>query len=187
MDKEGVESYLKEGMKLRSMVNADEIHAIGTEIAQALVEKNAAIFIFGNGGSASDAMHMVEEFSCYNQRRHRRPLSAFALTASSPTITAIGNDFGYDEIFARQLRGVAHEGDVVIGLSTSGNSVNVLKGLEEANKLGCFTIALTGKTGGNMRGKADRIIRVDSTSTPLIQEVHMAIGHMLSLIVEDLI
>lgn len=185
MDKAQIKDYIEEGAKIRKMINVDEIYEIGMEIAERMINNNGAFVIFGNGGSAADAMHIAEEFACYNQRRHRNPMPAFALTASSPTITAIGNDFGYEEVFARQVRGSVTEKDIVVGLSTSGNAVNVLKGIEEANKIGCFTIIMTGKTAGIMKGKADRTIRVDSTSTPLIQEVHMTIGHILSKVVED--
>lgn len=187
MDREQIRAYLDEGARIRRLVSEDEILEISTEIAERVINRGGSILIFGNGGSAADAQHIAEEFFCYCDRRYRRPLPAMALTTSSPAITAIANDFGYEEVFSRQVRGMAKEGDVVIGMSTSGNAMNVIKGIEEANKKGCFTIALTGRTAGKLRGKADRIIRVDSTSTPLIQEVHMAIGHILSKIVEDLI
>lgn len=185
LDKSQIVEYLDEGARIRKLINVDEIYDIGIEIAERMIGKKAILMVFGNGGSSADAQHMAEEFFCYCDRRYRRPLPAIALTTSSPVITAIANDFGYEEVFSRQVRGIAREGDVVIGLSTSGNAINVIKGIEEANKLGCFTVVLTGKTAGKIRGKADRIIRVDSTSTPLIQETHMAIGHILSKIVED--
>ncbi|MEM3839287.1 MAG: SIS domain-containing protein [Candidatus Micrarchaeaceae archaeon] len=187
MDKDQIKSYLEEGAKLRQMVNAEEIYEISLEVADRLINKGGTLIIFGNGGSAADAQHIAEEFSCYCDRRGRRPLAAVALTASTPAITAIANDFSFEEVFSRQVRGLAKENDVVIGISTSGKAVNVLKGIEEANKLGCFTIVLTGKTAGKLRGNADRIIRVESASTPIIQEIHMAIGHLMSKIVEDLI
>lgn len=187
MNKEQIKEYLNEGARLRELVNVDELYEISLEIAERMIQGKGSLLIFGNGGSAADAQHIAEEFFCYCERRNRRSLSAIPLTASSPAITAIANDFSFEEIFARQVRGMAKENDVVIGISTSGNAINVIKGIEEANKIGCFTIALTGKTAGNLRGKADRIIRVPSTRTPLIQEVHMAMGHLMSEIVEDLI
>ena len=187
MEKEQIKEYLDEGARIRKLVNVDEIYEIGLEVAERMIKNNGVFLIFGNGGSAADAQHIAEEFSGMCDRRYRRPLASVALTTNTSVLTAFANDFGYDEVYARQIRGLAKEGDVAIGISTSGNAVSVIKGLEEANKIGCFTIALTGKTAGNLRGKADRIIRVDSTSTPLIQEVHITIGHILSKIVEDLI
>ncbi len=187
MNKEEIREYLEEGAKIRKLVNVDEIHEIGIEIAERMVKNNGIFLIFGNGGSAADAQHIAEEFSGMCDRRYRRPLASVALTTNTSVLTAFANDFGYDEVFARQIRGFATEKDVVIGISTSGNAMSVIKGIEEANKIGCFTIAFTGKTAGNLRGKADRIIRVESTRTPLIQEVHITIGHILSKIVEDLI
>ncbi len=187
MEKEQIKEYLEEGARLRKLVKVDEIYEISLEVADRLIKGKGTLLIFGNGGSAGDAMHIAEEFFSYCDRRNRRPLAAIPLTASQPLLTALANDFGFEEVFSRQVRGMAKEGDVVIGISTSGNAINVIKGIEEANKIGCFTIALTGKTAGNLRGKADRIIRVDSTSTPIIQEVHMAIGHLMSKIVEDLV
>lgn len=185
MDKTQIKEYLEEGARLRKLVNVDELYEIGMEIAERMIKGKATLMIFGNGGSAADAQHIAEEFFCYCSRRHRNPLPAIALTTSTPAITAIANDFSFEEVFSRQVRGMAKDGDIVIGISTSGNAINVIKGIEEGNKLGCFTVVLTGKTAGKLRGRADRIIRVDSTSTPIIQEVHMAIGHLLSKIVED--
>ena len=187
MDKQQVGNYIAEGVRIRKLVNVDEIYEIGLEMAQRMINGRGTLLIFGNGGSAADAQHIAAEFSGMCERKDRGPLSAVALTTNTSSLTALSNDFGYDEVFARQMRGTAAEKDVVIGISTSGNAMSVIKGMEEANKIGCFTTALTGKTAGNLRGKADRIIRVDSTSTPLIQEVHITIGHILSKIVEDLI
>lgn len=187
MKKEEIREYLEEGARIRKLVNVEEISEIGTEIAERVIKNNGTFIIFGNGGSAADAQHIAEEFSGMCDRRYRRPLASIALTTNTSVLTAFANDFGYDAVFARQIRGIAKENDVVIGISTSGNAMSVIKGIEEADKIGCFTIALTGKTAGNLRGKADRIIRVDSDQTPLIQEVHITIGHILSKIVEDLI
>ncbi len=185
LNKSEIREYLDEGARVRSSVNADELYEIGREIAERIAG-GGKLIIFGNGGSAADSQHIAAELQGVFEK-NRKPLAAIALTTNTSILTAIANDLGYDAVFARQLRGLADESDVVIGLSTSGNAMSVLKALEDANKIGCFTIALTGRSGGNLRGRVDRIVRVDSTRTSQIQEVHIAIGHIWCLMVEDAI
>ncbi|HEY1243133.1 MAG TPA: D-sedoheptulose 7-phosphate isomerase [Bryobacteraceae bacterium] len=158
-----------------------------TAAADALVSAyragRKAIF-FGNGGSAADAQHLAAElvgrYLC-----QREPLPALALHANSSAVTAIANDYGYDEIFARQLEAFALPGDVAVGLSTSGNSQNVIQALTRARRLGLFTIALTGSSGGRLRGLADVLIAVPSDESPRIQECHILAGHALCDAVEQ--
>ena len=138
---------------------------------------------FGNGGSAADAQHLAAEFlGRYLQQR--APLPALALNANSSAVTAIGNDYGFEEVFARQLEALAAPGDVAVGISTSGNSPSVLQAIARARRLGLFTIALTGASGGRLAGLADISIRVPSEETPRIQECHILAGHALCDAVE---
>jgi D-sedoheptulose 7-phosphate isomerase len=142
------------------------------------------LIAFGNGGSASDAEHMVAEL-VGRYRTERRALSAIALTTNSSSLTAIANDSGFEQIFARQLEALARKGDAVLAISTSGNSPNVLLALETAGRLGVTRIGLTGKEGHRLRELVDICIAVPSSSTPRIQEAHALIIHILCGIVEN--
>jgi D-sedoheptulose 7-phosphate isomerase len=142
------------------------------------------LIVFGNGGSASDAQHMVAEL--VGRYAVKRPaLAAIALTTNSSSLTAIANDFGFEEIFARQLEALAKPQDLVLAISTSGNSGNVLRALETAKALGLKKIGLTGNEGGKLRDLVDISVIVPSTSTPRIQEAHTLIIHILCGIVEN--
>lgn len=157
------------------------------EVANALIEayrRQAGLVIFGNGGSASDAQHIAAEFVGLFYRR-RPSLRAVALTTNLSTLTSIANDLGYGGIFARQIEALARPGDVVIGMTTSGNSENVIEGLRAARKLGYATVAMTGQTGGRARAEVDHWIGVPSTDVARIQEGHMLIGHIWSELVEQ--
>ncbi len=142
------------------------------------------IMFFGNGGSAADAQHLAAEL-IGRFLKERKALPAIALTTDSSILTCLGNDYSFDIIFARQIEGLAKKGDVAFGLSTSGNSKNVLKGLEKAKELGCQTIALLGGEGGTITAKVDLAITVPSTATPRVQEAHITIGHILCGLVEE--
>lgn len=140
--------------------------------------------LFGNGGSAADAQHIAAEF--VGRFAFDRPaLPALALSVNTSCVTAIGNDYGYDLVFARQIEALARPGDIAIGISTSGNSESVRKGLETARQNGLITAALTGETGGKLRGVADYCLSVPSRETPRIQECHILIGHVLAQLVEE--
>jgi D-sedoheptulose 7-phosphate isomerase len=139
---------------------------------------------FGNGGSAADAQHLAAEF-VGRYLRERAPLPALALNANSSAVTAIGNDYGYDRVFARQLEALAAPGDVAVGISTSGNSPSVIEALRSARRMGLFTIALTGASGGRLRGEVDALIAAPSADTPRIQECHILLGHALCDAVEQ--
>ncbi|MDH5358585.1 MAG: SIS domain-containing protein [Gammaproteobacteria bacterium] len=146
-------------------------------IALCLQRGNKVLF-FGNGGSASDAQHLAAEF-VVRYHKQRLPLAAIALTTDTSIITAHGNDFSFDTIFDRQIQALAKEGDIAIGLSTSGNSSNVMNGLNTAKKMGCWTCAFTGGTGGQLLDLADECIRIPCNETARIQEGHIIIGHWL--------
>lgn len=159
----------------------DVIVQIATEITNAFVRGNK-VYLFGNGGSAADAEHIAGELA---GRFHmdRDPLPAVALSANTAAITAIANDFGYEEIFARQLRGLLNKGDVVIGISTSGTSPNIITAIQEARRRGAITVALTGSRG-KLRQMAHHVLSVPSTDTPRIQECHIVAGHIICHLVE---
>jgi D-sedoheptulose 7-phosphate isomerase len=142
-----------------------------------------AIF-FGNGGSAADAQHLAAEF-LGRYLCERGPLPALALNANSSAVTAISNDYGYEQVFARQLQALAASGDVAVGISTSGNSPSVIQALMCARRKGLFTIALTGHSGGLLNGLVDVLIAVPSEETPRIQECHILVGHALCDAVEQ--
>jgi D-sedoheptulose 7-phosphate isomerase len=141
------------------------------------------VMFFGNGGSASDAGHLAAEL-LGRYLLERRPLAAACLSDHTAAMTAIGNDYGFDEVFARQVAGLGSPGDVAVGLSTSGNSPNVVRGLETARDRGLVTIALTGAGGGKLAGLVDVCVRVPSAETPRIQELCMLLGHTLCELVE---
>ena len=141
-------------------------------------------FFFGNGGSAADAQHLAAEF-LGRYLRERRPMPALALHANTSAVTAIANDYGYEQVFSRQLQALAIAGDVAVGLSTSGNSQSVLEALKIARTLGLYTIGLTGAGGGRMRELVDVLIAVPSNETPRIQECHILVGHALCDAVEQ--
>jgi D-sedoheptulose 7-phosphate isomerase len=161
----------------------EQLSTAADALVSAYCSGHKAIF-FGNGGSAADAQHLAAEF-VGRYLRERKPLPALALNANSSAVTAIGNDYGYHQVFARQLEALAAPGDVAIGISTSGSSVNVVEGVLQARKLGLFTIALTGISGGRLLDLVDVLIAVPSNETPRIQECHILLGHALCDAVEQ--
>jgi D-sedoheptulose 7-phosphate isomerase len=146
-------------------------------------ESGNKVFFFGNGGSAADAQHLVAEF-VNRYVMDRPPLPAIALTTDTSILTSVSNDLTFDEIFAKQLRALGKEGDVAIGISTSGNAPNSIKALEVSKEMGMKSVARTGNNGGAISKMADFSLLVPSTSTPRIQEVHILIGHILCEMVE---
>jgi D-sedoheptulose 7-phosphate isomerase len=158
-----------------------------TAAADALIAAYRAghkALFFGNGGSAADAQHLAAEF-LGRYLREREPLPAVALHTNTSALTAIGNDYGYDYVFSRQLKALAVRGDVAIGISTSGNSTNIIEAIACARSLGLVTIALTGSSGGRLRKLVDILIAVPSEETPRIQECHILAGHALCDAVEQ--
>ena len=152
-------------------------------IIEAYKKGNKVLFA-GNGGSAADAQHLAAELSG-RFYFDRPPLPAEALHCNTSYLTAVANDYGYDEVFARMVKGSGQSGDVLVGLSTSGNSPNILKAFETAKSQGLKTIAFTGETGGEMKNLADILLNVPSMDTPRIQESHILIGHIICCLVED--
>ncbi|MCC7203396.1 MAG: D-sedoheptulose 7-phosphate isomerase [Nitrospirae bacterium] len=142
------------------------------------------LLLMGNGGSSSDASHIAGEFVNRFQK-DRPPLPAIALNTDMAVITSIGNDYGYDLVFSRQVEALSRKGDIVIAISTSGNSPNVVAAVEAAKNLGITTIGLTGGGGGRLASLADYAFVVPSQSTPRIQEVHITLGHVICQVVED--
>jgi D-sedoheptulose 7-phosphate isomerase len=142
------------------------------------------ILLFGNGGSAADAQHIAAEM-VIRYKSDRRPIRAISLTTDSSTLTACGNDLGYDALFARQVEALGQEGDVAVGISTSGNSRNVLNGLKQARDMGIATTGLTGGDGGAMKQLCDSLVIVPSSVTARIQEMHIMIGHILCKTLEN--
>lgn len=144
------------------------------------------ILLCGNGGSAADAQHISAEF-VGRFYRERKSLPAIALTTDTSILTAIGNDYSYEKIFSRQVEGLGCKGDVLIALSTSGNSKNVLEAVSQASSIGMTTIGFTGKSGGILAGMTDVCFRAPSTMTPHIQEIHITALHAISQAVEDVL
>jgi D-sedoheptulose 7-phosphate isomerase len=154
-----------------------------SEILVKALKDGNKVLLFGNGGSAADAQHIAAEL--VGRFAFDRPaLPALALSVNTSCVTAIGNDYGFDQVFSRQLEALARAGDTAIGISTSGNSANVLRAMLTARKMRLHTIALTGHTGGNLRNTVDYCICVPSKDTPRIQECHILIGHIISELVE---
>lgn len=147
------------------------------------VRGGGKIVLFGNGGSAADAQHLATEL-CVRYCAERPPIPALALTTDTSALTAIGNDLGFARLFARQVEALCRRGDVCIGISTSGESENVLAGLAAARRQGCVAAGLAGRDGGRMVGLAEPLLIVPSRSTPRIQELHITLGHLLCAALE---
>ncbi len=168
---------------LRSQEVVSTIAKVSGILVDALKQGNK-VLLFGNGGSAADAQHIAADL--VGRFAFDRPaLPALALSVNSSCLTAIGNDYGFDRVFSRQLEALARHGDVAIGISTSGNSLNVQNAMSVAKKIGLHTVALTGSTGGHLRNIVDHCIYVPSNETPRIQECHILIGHIISELVEQ--
>ncbi len=172
---------------VNQLVEDKTIHQTVTTIADvclAALQKGGKILFAGNGGSAADSQHLAAEL--VSKLQYDRPgLAAVALTTDTSALTAIGNDYGYDVLFARQLEAVAKQGDVFIGISTSGNSENILKAFAAAKKIGVTTIGFASKTGGKMPPLCDYMLNVPATQTPKIQECHIILGHIICAIIEE--
>lgn len=186
-----IKEYIDEGVTARKSIDPAILSKSVSLICSAIKNGNKLI-AFGNGGSAADAQHIVGEFigihvnpkENEDTRNPRKPIAAIALTANVSNITAIANDYGYDEIFARQLEGLGKTGDVALAISTSGNSKNVIAAVKTAKKLGISVIGLTGGHGGQLRDMADVTILIKSDKTSIIQEGHLTACHLISIMVE---
>ena len=147
-------------------------------------KKGNRVYFCGNGGSAADAQHLAAEFSG-RFYKDRKALPAEALHCNTSYLTAVANDYGYDVVYSRMIEGIGQSGDVLIGLSTSGNSANIIRAFETAKEKGIITIAFTGLTGGLMKSISDYLINIPSADTPRIQESHILIGHIICQLVEE--
>jgi D-sedoheptulose 7-phosphate isomerase len=173
------EHAIAEHLAVIQSITAQEalLQRIATEMARAVLAGNKVLWC-GNGGSAADSQHLAAELMG-RFRRERRALPSVALTTDTSILTAIGNDYGFDRVFARQVEALCAAGDVVVGISTSGNSRNVCAALETAKSLGAFTVAFTGESGGKLLKVADVTLLMPSSDTARIQEGHILCGHML--------
>jgi D-sedoheptulose 7-phosphate isomerase len=158
--------------------------ARAADLISAAIHSGGKVMFCGNGGSAADSQHFAAELMG-KFLINRAPLPAIALTVDTSALTAIGNDFSYDEVFSRQLRGIGQKGDILVGISTSGNSKNVVSAFKAAQERGITIIGLTGVGGGAMKELCDLCICVPSMITPRIQEMHLAVGHMICELVEE--
>ena len=185
MDLQQTKNYLEEGSRVRNSLDIEKISFLGESLSSAFKNGNKLI-IFGNGGSAADAQHIAAEF-VGRFEKERKPLPAMILHGNSSSVTAIGNDYSYDMVFSRQLEAFGKKNDIVIALSTSGNSVNVISAVKKAMEIGCNVFGITGSRGGKMKDiiEEKNLMRIDSDRTSFIQESTIAIGHIISKIVED--
>ena len=165
------------------IVRSDRIAAAAALMTRSLREGGKLMFC-GNGGSAADAQHLAAEL-LGRFLRDRAPMAALALTVDTSALTAIANDFGYEHVFSRQLRGLGRSGDTLIAISTSGKSRNVIEAIHAAREMGIFTVGLTGADGGAMRELCDVLIAVPAERTDQIQQLHITVGHILCGLVED--
>ena len=186
--KDKIKNIISESVAVKNKVLQDEklISTIKTitEVIVHALKNGKRIYFCGNGGSAADAQHLAAEFSgrFYTDRD---ALPAEALHCNTSYLTAVANDYSYDVVYARLIKGIAHEGDVLIGLSTSGNSKNILHAFETAREKKVVTVGFTGDSGGKMKELSDHLINVPSKDTPRIQESHILIGHIICQLVEE--
>ncbi|OOE93476.1 phosphoheptose isomerase [Salinivibrio sp. AR647] len=186
---EYIHSYLNKSISVKQkLISSNEVLAQVSKVADLIIEayrNGNKVIIAGNGGSAADAQHIAAEF--VSRFFFDRPgLPALALTTDTSMLTAIGNDYGFDKLFARQLQAQSRSGDIFIGISTSGNSENIINAMNLTKDLGVTSVALCGESG-ELKDMVDYSINVPSTVTPYIQECHICIGHMICAIVEEVI
>ncbi|MBV8251626.1 MAG: D-sedoheptulose 7-phosphate isomerase [Chitinophaga sp.] len=186
--KQEIVNRLKASIAVKEAIAQDEqlletIRQVADVITHSLREDHKILFC-GNGGSAADAQHLAAEFSG-RFYKDRTPLYAEALHCNSSYMTAVGNDYGYDQVYARILRGIGRKGDVLVCISTSGNSSNILEAMKVAKAQGMIIVSMTGQTGGKMKDGSDYLLNMPSTDTPRIQEAHITTGHIICEIVEN--
>jgi D-sedoheptulose 7-phosphate isomerase len=184
--REIIKSLIRDSINTKERVIASELGNI-EKAAQAIISclrSGNKVIVFGNGGSAADSQHIAAEL-IGRFKLERKALAAIALTTDTSIITALGNDYGFDSIFARQIEGLGKSGDVALGISTSGNSNNVRLAVEKAKSMGIYTIGLLGGSGGTLKSECDLAIVVDSKDTARVQESHITIAHILCGLVEE--
>jgi len=188
--KDRITKIISESIDVKQQVlrNPDLIAEV-ENIVEAIVQafKNGhRIYFCGNGGSAADAQHLAAEFSG-RFYKNRIALPAEALHTNTSYLTAVANDYGYDQVYSRLVEGIASKGDILVGLSTSGNSTNIIEAFKVAREKGVITIAFTGESGGGMKSLSDYLVNVPSKDTPRIQESHIMVGHIICELVEDML
>ncbi len=187
MSIQAITDIIKASIDVKQQLLNDEalvqqIHTV-TEVITKAFQRGNAVYFAGNGGSAADAQHLAAEFSG-RFYKDRKALPSDALHCNTSYLTAVANDYSYDVIYARLLEGLAKPGDVLVGISTSGNSGNIVKAFEMAKTIGVTTIGFTGQKGGQMKDLGDYLINVPSNTTPRIQESHILVGHIICELVE---
>ncbi len=190
MNSEKIKSIIKSSIEVKQKLLTDEklvntLIDVTTAWCKTL-EANGRILFCGNGGSAADAQHIAAELSG-RFYFDREPLDAEALHVNTSYLTAVANDYSYGEVYSRMVRAKGKKGDVLVGISTSGNSANVIKAMEQAQKQGMIVVAMTGEKGGKMRDCCDYLLNVPSDDTPRIQECHIMVGHILCELTEELL
>ncbi len=182
----GQELEASADLKRRTVLACGQAIAQAAELLVDTFRQSGRVFLCGNGGSAADCQHLAAEFVSALNHHHPRPaLPALALTTDTSFLTANANDFGFDQVFARQIEAHGRSGDLLLAISTSGNSANVLRALAQARSQGLRTVLLTGETGGSGGSLADLAIRIPSSDTQRIQECHITVGHILCQLVEQ--
>ncbi len=183
-----IKKHLQDSIAVKEKILADtNLLAAVEKVTNAIIiayKQSKKVILFGNGGSAADAQHIAGEF-VGRFYKERKSLPALALHTNTSVVTAIGNDYGYDAVFTRQVEAHAVVGDVVIGISTSGNSPNVVTAIQKAKEKGAFTVGLTGGNKSKLSETADICLRVPSQDTPRIQEAHITLGHIICFLVEE--
>ncbi len=181
-----IKDFLNESARLKQLVAetlTGDIQKV-IDLIRASYQQGGKLLLMGNGGSAGDAQHIAAEL-IGRYKRERKAVPAIALTVDTSILTAVGNDYGFENVFSRQVEGLARKEDVVMAISTSGNSENVIRGLEAAKSLSATTVALLGNQGGKIKGLVDAAVVVPSSDTARIQEVHITIGHIICEILDQ--
>jgi len=178
-----VKAQLNESAQVKLKLDVRQI-ILAAQLIIETYQKGGKVVLLGNGGSAADAQHIAAEL-VGRFKKERKPLPAIALTTNTSVLTAIGNDYSFEQVFRRQVEALVQPEDIVIGISTSGNSPNVLFAIEQAKEIGAKTIGLSGKDGGKLAQSANLCLVVPSNNTPRIQESHITIGHILCDLVEQ--
>ena len=180
-----IDEFVAESLRVKTEFfeeNRERIAQTAEVIAHGL-RNGRKMLLFGNGGSAADSQHLAAEM-VGRFGPERSALAAIALSTDTSILTAVGNDYGYEKVFARQIEALGQAGDIAIGISTSGNSPSVLEALDIARAKGLYTVGLTGESGGKMNGRAEMLFRVPSRQTPRIQETHILLGHIICELVD---
>lgn len=183
-----IKQLIQSSIEVKQLLLQDEVlmQQIATvvDVVTDTFKNGNAVYFAGNGGSAADAQHLAAEFSG-RFYKDRKALPSDALHCNSSYLTAVANDYSYDVIYSRLLEGIAKKGDVLVGISTSGNSANIVKAFEMAASMGVITVGFTGANGGKMKNMANYLINVPSNTTPRIQESHILVGHIICELVEE--